>query len=149
MATTAEILPKAVALLARREHSRFDLGRKLQRYTQDQQLIEQVLDQLEEKNLLSNERFAQQFVRSRAARFGQQRLRYELQQHQLPAEQIEQVLQETAATEFERAVAVWQRKFQQPPEDQRDYARQFRFLSQRGFPPEFIHKILKNGQMDG
>lgn len=144
MSTTTSLLSRAVALLARREHSRYDLARKMRRYTDDADEIEQVLDKLQEKNLLSDQRFAETYVRARKERFGRQRLRYELAQQQVAESIIEAVLAPLADDEYERAYEVWERKFNQPAQDQREYARQYRFLGQRGFSSDVIRKVLAN-----
>jgi len=139
---SSDLMAKAINLLARREHSRFDLGRKLKRYTQDQGEIEQTLDALEARDFLSDKRFAEVFIRSRKERFGIQRLRYELNQHQIQSMVIESVLAPLEQTELQRAIKVWQRKFGQYASDQREYARQYRFLGQRGFRADVIRKVL-------
>ena len=57
----ASLLQRAVALLARREHSRIELARKLELRLEDGQDrgdIDAVLDELERRKLLSEERFA-------------------------------------------------------------------------------------------
>lgn len=67
-----EIRHKAVDLLSRREHSRHELTAKLaakfDKSDYGSDLIEQVLDQLVEKNYLSDERFASQFAAQQHAR---------------------------------------------------------------------------------
>src|SRR5690625_5646608 len=87
--STTSLLSRAVALLARREHSRHDLARKMRRYTEDEDEITQVLDTLEDQGLLSDHRFAEVFVRSRKERFGRQRLYHELTQQKIDAQIIE------------------------------------------------------------
>lgn len=56
---------QALALLARTEHSRFLLARKLLQRGYEPQVIEAVLDELEADGSLSDERFAESWVRSR------------------------------------------------------------------------------------
>jgi energy-coupling factor transporter ATP-binding protein EcfA2 len=68
---------KALRLLARREHSRAELARKLASEGSLEE-IASVLDQLEQAGLLSDRRFAEALVFSRAARFGAARLRHDL-----------------------------------------------------------------------
>ncbi len=60
-----EIEKKALACLARREHSRAELEKKLKKKEIQAADIGIVLDQLEFDGLLSNERFAQAWIRSR------------------------------------------------------------------------------------
>ncbi len=56
---------QALALLARTEHSRFLLARKLLGRCHEPQVIDPVLDALEADGSLSDERFAESWVRSR------------------------------------------------------------------------------------
>ena len=76
---------RAVAYLARREHSRAELAKKLSSHgTQEE--IDGVLNSLQDVKLLSDQRFAAAFIRSRAERFGVGRLRQELRQRGVEAE---------------------------------------------------------------
>ena len=56
---------QALALLARTEHSRFLLSRKLLQRGHEPQVIDAVLDELEAAGSLSDERFAEGWVRGR------------------------------------------------------------------------------------
>ena len=56
----------AMDLLARREHGRVELARKLRRRGASAELIEAALDRLCEEGLLSDARFLEAFVHSRA-----------------------------------------------------------------------------------
>ncbi|MFW6223842.1 MAG: regulatory protein RecX [Spirochaetota bacterium] len=63
-----EATEKAVELLARSEHSRFLLARKLLQREFPQEVIREGLDSLEERGLLDDRRFAEQWVASRVRR---------------------------------------------------------------------------------
>src|SRR5699024_198097 len=139
-----DALPISVALLARREHSRHDLARKMRRYSQDEDEITQVLDLLVAKDLLSDRRFAEVYVRARKERFGRQRLSYELSQPKVDGQIIDELFAPLTVDEFQRAHDVWLRTFNRVAQDQREYARQYRFLGQRGFNSEVIRKVLSN-----
>ncbi len=134
---------RAVALLARREHSRAELAQKLVAHgTPDE--IAAVLDQLQSVKLLSDERFAAAFVRSRSERFGAGRLRQELRQRGVATELVEHELAaEELPSELDRARAVWQRKFESAPADAKEWAKQARFLQGRGFGSDIIRRLLK------
>ena len=56
---------KAMTYLARREHSRRELELKLKMKEFPQDIIEEQLDVLQKRNLLSDQRFAEQFIISR------------------------------------------------------------------------------------
>ena len=71
----------AVELLARREHSRRELARKLGARGFPAELVLRVLAELERTGALANARFTDSFVRSRIAKGqGPQRIRAELTQ---------------------------------------------------------------------
>lgn len=133
---------QAIALLARREHSRLEMQRKLQSRAESPEDIPPLLDELEQQGLLSNERFAQSLVHRRAAGRGVRQVAQELRQHGLPPEVIESVQESLSATEPERAQAVWEKKFGILPASQKEYARQARFLASRGFSTQTIQRLL-------
>ena len=139
---------QAVKLLARRDHSRAELSKKLAPLgTSDE--INEVLDQLEQTGLLSDARAAAAYLRGHAARFGAAKLSHSLRSKGISAELIEVSLaQQESGGELERARQLWQRKFgNRPTQDLRDakeWARQARFLQSRGFSAEIIHKLLKS-----
>ncbi|MGE5336569.1 MAG: recombination regulator RecX [Gemmatimonadota bacterium] len=140
------ILQRAVAFLARREHSRAELARKLARYQldgQDASSVEAVLDQLEAKGMLSDERFAAALTRSRSERFGAARVGQELRDHGIDPELARKSTQPLKQTELERARAVWRRKFGGPANDEKGRARQMRFLAARGFSADVILRVVK------
>ncbi len=130
-------------MLARREHSRAELTRKL---STDGTLedIQAMLDKLEQSGLLSDARFAESFVSSRAARFGTAKLRHSLRAKGVSDEVIAAALPADADSEMERARDVWRRKFGAAPDDRADYARQARFLQGRGFSSDVIRKVLRD-----
>ena len=67
--TQKELRSRAIKLLARREHSRVELARKLGRYGSEDD-IQTVLANLQTCGLLSDARYAEAYVRSNGARFG-------------------------------------------------------------------------------
>jgi regulatory protein len=138
---------RAIGLLSRREHSRLELARKLAPHAGTPDQLEALLNELEQGKWLSNERFAHSLVHRRAALQGAARIVQELKQHGLADNQIGELRQQLQGTEFERAQAVWQKKFGQAPDNAKEYARQFRFLASRGFSSDCLRRIL--GEFDG
>jgi regulatory protein len=136
-----ELRRKAIGLLARREHSRAELARKLAADGTDED-IANVLAQLESEGLLSDARAAAAYVRAHAARFGAARLRQDLRARgldpDLAASEVEKL-----DGELDRARAVWQKKYGAPPADAKEWARQARFLQGRGFSTDIIRRLLK------
>ncbi|HMM53876.1 MAG TPA: recombination regulator RecX [Candidatus Desulfobacillus sp.] len=139
---SGELKAKALRLLARREHSRAELARKLSAEPAADSL-DAVLDQLEAAGLLSDRRYAESLVAARSARYGSARLRQDLRSRGIADEIIAAALSGEAGDEFARARHIWQRKFGRMPADRADYARQTRFLQGRGFAGDVIRQVLK------
>jgi regulatory protein len=133
---------RALGFLARREYSRVELRARLAAHAPDADTLEAVLDRLASKKLLSDQRFVESVVRRRAERFGTARIRHELRSHDLSAEQLEPALQALKASEFDRALEVWRKRFGEPPDSRESRARQMRFLAGRGFAPEVIRRVV-------
>ena len=145
MEGTAEsrLRQKALRLLSLREHSRSELARKLDGLGTPEE-VAAILDRMSELGLQSDQRYAEVWVRSKAARFGTQRMRRELAQRGVSDAIIEAALDaETPASDLDRARAVWRTKFGQPAADRREWGRQARFLQGRGFATDVIMTLLK------
>lgn len=138
---------RAVALLARREHSRAELARKLGRFAADAAEIDAVLDELGRRKLLSDDRFAEARARSLGARVGAARLEYELRARGVDAAAIARVTAAARSSEIDRARAAWQKRFGRAPAGAAERAKQARFLQSRGFSFEAIRRIV--GGVDG
>lgn len=138
----------AMDLLARREHGRVELTRKLLRRGAEPESIELALDQLELQGLLSESRYLSSYIASCAAKgYGPLRVRDELQRRGVKPEEIAQAL-ESAGTDWEHCLReTWRRKFSSLPCDARERARQGRFLAYRGFAISAITRLLE-GRMD-
>lgn len=130
-----------MALLARREHTRAELERKLSIHGSRDE-IAVVLDRLQQRNLQSDARFAEAYVSARQARLGSFKLRHDLRARGVSDELIDRALAEPGEDELTRARVVWQRKFDGPPADAREFAKQARFLHSRGFGADILKKLL-------
>jgi regulatory protein len=138
-----ELRQLAIRLLARREHTRAELARKLNAHgTADE--IDAVLAELQASQLQSDSRAAESYVRSHSSRLGASRLRQNLKSRGVTGELIEAQLAPGAlADEIERARAIWRKKFSEAPTDAKEWARQARFLQGRGFASDLIRRLLK------
>ena len=147
---------RALQALAQRDQSRVELRRKLLRHAgkpgtgeadpdSDADVraaeVDRLLDTLEADGLLSGERFVESRVHARQARFGNLRIRRELAQHGLAVDA--RIASDLASTELARAADVRRRRFDAPPADAAERAAQCRFLAQRGFSPESIHRVMR------
>jgi regulatory protein len=134
--------------LARREHSRAELRVKLLPHVQDGEDVDAVLDELEKRNWLSDARAAELIVSTRRGRFGAQRIAHEMRQKGLSEDLVGQALPALKESELEAAREVWQKKFGVFPQDQKEKARQARFLQSRGFGMDVVMKVLRHDDLD-
>lgn len=140
---------RALKHLARREHSRLELARKLAPHADDPGEVEAVLDALQAAGWLSEERFVESVLHRKAARLGAARIRQELQGHGLAPETVAEAVEPLRSTELERARAVWVRRFGgEAPADPTERARQMRFLAARGFSTEVICRVVRGREDD-
>ncbi|MCD6681132.1 MAG: recombination regulator RecX [Burkholderiaceae bacterium] len=134
---------RALRALARREHSRAELERKLAPYAESAEQLHALLDRLMETGLLSNERFAQSVVHRRASTRGAAVVRHELRAHGLGDEAVAEHVAALQHTELERARALWLRRFGTIPQSAPERARQMRFLLSRGFSADVVGRIVR------
>jgi regulatory protein len=147
---------RALQYLARREYGRIELRAKLLPHVEVENEFEQVqpvdldvlLDDLTARGWLSDERATTQFVHAKRSRFGMQRITYELRQKGIAENLIDEALRQLKKTELEDARNVWQRKFGVLPQDQKEKAKQFRFMQSRGFSMGVIMKVMKSSEFD-
>lgn len=139
-----DLRERALRLLARREHSRAELVRKLEQAGFDTGDIRPLLDEFEQKNWLSDQRFAESYAADHRARAGSIKLAYDLRQRGVSDSIIQTVLNQNADSEVDRARDVWRRKFGSPPADSHERARQLRFMQSRGFTQAVIQLALKD-----
>lgn len=142
---------RAIRYLAQREYSRKELRQKLLRAQGDEpneRAVDELLDELEKRNYLSDERFAGTRARVRSSKFGNARIAYELKMQGVSAEHIAQALSPLKETEFERAQALWVRRFGSAPKDFKERAKQIRYLSARGFSMDVIRRVIESAGAD-
>jgi regulatory protein len=147
--TELSLRARALRLLARREHARAELARKLAAHAESAAEVDAVLDDLAARCLLSDARYAETRAHARSARFGDARLTQELRAVGVSDELVDSALA-GAGDELARAKEVWRRKYGGVgvPADAAGRARQMNFLARRGFSGETIRHILRGGHED-
>lgn len=146
-------MAKALGWLAQREHSSAELKARLERWLAglpapgaDSPTVDEVIQALQAKGYLSDQRFVQSRLRLRSARFGNRRIEHELRWH--GAHLDAPTRQHLQDTEFDRAWQVWQQRFgsrasTRGTPDVSERARQQRFLTARGFSAHTIALVFK------
>ena len=160
----ASLKARALQWLSQREHSRAELRAKLLAAARRCDAsnaappsaedaadrgpeVDALLDWLAAHRYLSEARFVESRVNARAQRYGNRRITQELAHKgtSLDAATAEML----KATEFERARAVWQRKFgAAPAATAANRARQMRFLAGRGFTADVIRRVVRGAEDD-
>ncbi len=145
---------RALRYLAQREHSRAELERKLARHVEDRpeapaaQQIAQALDELTARDLLNEQRVADAVLVSQGRRHGALKLQQTLRAKGLAPAMINATMAQARATEFERALDIWRRKFGGAPADPAARAKQQRFLAGRGFGADVIRRVVRDAEAD-
>jgi len=131
-------------LLAGREHSRRELARKLNARGFGEGRVGDLLDDLEQRGLLSDERFAGEYVAMRARKgFGPVRIRAELVDRGVASGLIEDALDRPEYDWRGLLQEVCRSKYgESAPCDRREMARRARFLVHRGFPETLVRELL-------
>ncbi len=132
----------AFALLAKREYSQADLKQKLLSYGAQADEIQTLLDELAQSNYQSDQRMAGMLVRSQIRQGrGPARIQQALQKHAIEKELAQDDLDEIDW--FQQALAVKIKKFgTEIALEQKQKAKQIRFLQYRGYPMDIIMKVI-------
>lgn len=134
---------QALRLLARREHSRLELHRKLASRGYADAIAESVVAQLAVDGLQSDERFAQGRVRSAVTKGqGPLKIRADLRNRGVNAEVLAMALGTVTEWSAIARRALAKRFDEAKVTDGVEWARRARFLEARGFSAEMIRETL-------
>jgi regulatory protein len=142
----APVSPKvlAVRMLARREYSRAELSQRLVRKGIARDDVERALDELAAAGYLSDVRYANAVVAQRSGRYGKRAIAYALREKGIAAPEALAAMAPLAETdELADARALWQQRFGAVPADDREKARQVRFLLARGYGLSVALRVLR------
>ncbi len=131
--------------MARREHTRLELKRKLLARGLSEQIIEQALDGIAARGLQSDARFVESYVRERAQKgYGPLRITEELKVRGVEETLIHQYIGEPEWEEHLSRVRT-KRFGSGLPKDREACLRQARFLQYRGFTSDQIRRLMREG----
>ena len=133
---------RALRHLSTREHSRQELTQKLKTFEVEPGELARVLDELEAKDFVNEQRVVDSVVHRRSGKLGALRIRQELQRKGLPADAVQAAVAGLKATELERARGVWQKKFGAVAQTPAERAKQARFIASRGFGAEVLRRVV-------
>jgi len=134
----------AVNLLTRREHSREELYQKLKirNYCDDE--IENTLNNLQNRNLQSNKRFAECYVRTRAEKgFGPLKIKFELIEKGIDRTLANEVVNVNSSCWIEYLIKTHHKKFGAIiPHDPKEKNKQINYLTYKGFNLDQIKNLV-------
>jgi len=157
---------RALRILVRREYSRLELRRRLLEHAASQEELDALLDALEQKKQLSDQRYAESRARVLGRKYSSARIGQELRRQGVGDEDMAQTMQDARAADLQRARTIWQRKFGSRPsfglsedtdtdiaaaadadnnpaaDNAAERARQIRFLQSRGFSVDIIRQVI-------
>lgn len=143
-ADTGAIREAALRLLARREHSTVELSRKLVQRGWVESEIDATIDRLAAEELQSDQRFAENYARSRASRhYGPLRIRAELGERGIGRDLADGAIADLEADWPALAAAWYERRYgTAAPDSLKEKSRRQQALVRRGFAHEHIRTLL-------
>lgn len=150
-ATTAEErlqhgLDLSYRYLGRRDRTVLEVRRHLEAKRVEPATIDATIAELEEQGYLDDARYAQRFTEDRRTldAWGSDRIERKLRTVGVAAELIERALGDTAGgSELDAAVALLERRFGAPPEDDRGRERALGLLARKGYELELAYDALR------
>lgn len=136
-----ELKARALRHLARREHSRDELARKLAPHAASPEILEGLLRELESRKQLSNERFAEARAHWMSRKYGAAKIRQDLKAKGVAEDIVARV---SGEGELERALTILKRKYREPATTHEERARRARFLQSRGFSHDTIYRLIRS-----
>jgi len=135
---------RAVGYLARREYARAELREKLIATGAARDEVDAVLDGLAAQGYLSDARYAHALVRQKQGAYSRRAIAETLKAKGVAADVAAEALGSASTDDADALAALWRRRFGRPPADERERARQVRFLQSRGFALSAILRLLRN-----
>ena len=128
-------------MLARREHSAFELRRKLQHKNIADAEIEPAIEQLQREGLLSDQRYAESYIHMRKSKgYGPIRIEQELKERGVAARDFRHHLYSDQIDWSALLKVAYAKKYgSRPCDDYQEKAKRIRYLQYRGFALDEIH----------
>ena len=140
-----DVYNAALGLLARREHSQYELEQKLFKRDFDREYINEAMAKLIKRDLQSDARYAKSCFISRVKKgYGPNYIKQYLSQRRISELLIDQTFVESEVNWLECIERVWQKKYNCVPKDLKTKAKQQNFLYYRGFESDTINKLFKD-----
>lgn len=143
------LMHQAVSLLARRDHSRYEIKQKLLKKGHAEDAIERVVSELQNRGYLDDQRYTQMMIRYHYSRGqGPQKIRYLLNNNGVSSTLVDQTFTEFDQDWFALACDVRKKRFgtqfksADKQEQFKEKSKQIRFLMSRGFESDQIQNAI-------
>ncbi len=132
-------------MLARREHSAFEIRRKLKLRDIDDSEIEQAVERLQQEGLLSDERYAESYIHMRMGKgYGPLRIALELRERGVAENDYGHYLYAGDMDWHSVLKAAYDKKFgNRACDDYQEKAKRIRYLQYRGFSLDSIYELIE------
>ena len=104
-------------------------------------IIEGIIDDLKEKNWLSDERVVSTYLNSKGNLYGEKRIWFELKKIGIENQVIEKILQTFEFCDYEKAEILLGKKFKGPATSMKDKVKRRDYLMRRGFAFSISNKL--------
>lgn len=140
----ASVRATAIRMLARREYGRAEMTQRLERRGADPEEVASVLDDLQQLGLLSDSRYAHSLVTQMTGRYAKRAIVHAMKERSVDADAVAEVDPELSGIDDAAdASALLDRRFPDPPANDREKARQVRFLQSRGYSFALILRLIR------
>tara|TARA_X000000950_G_scaffold258934_1_gene326921 strand:- start:445 stop:906 length:462 start_codon:yes stop_codon:yes gene_type:complete len=143
-----QIYKKAYSLLSKRDYSVALMRKKLFDFARTdsyddfcETIIEGIIDDLKEKNWLSDERVVSTYLNSKGNLYGEKRIWFELKKIGIENQVIEKILQTFEFCDYEKAEILLGKKFKGPATSMKDKVKRRDYLMRRGFAFSISNKL--------
>lgn len=110
--------------------------------------VDAALAELAAEGYLSDDRYAHAIVRRKRGDFAQRAIVATLKGKGVDSATAQAALADVPLDDEKTLLDLWRRRFGQPPRDERERARQVRFLQARGFALSSILRLLRAPPVD-
>jgi regulatory protein len=145
-----QALNSALRILTGRDHSKYELTRKLKQRGFEPEDIEKAVSECIRLDYINDERTARVYIRQLIRKgFGVKRIRHDMNKKGLWVKQVQNLLSKTFsdADEHDSAVRVLKkniRRFERESDPKKRRNKIYRFFYARGFSQETIRKLMNN-----
>ncbi len=140
-------LSKAMALCSKKEYCKSEIRQKLQKWNLENDDINKVIDKLSDDNFLSEERYAQAFVKDkfRFNKWGKLKIKSHLRQKQIDDSIISEAIKLIDNDEYIEMIKSLITAKERTVKAKNDYDKKqklLRFLAQKGFEPSLVSEQI-------